>query len=101
MTTRPQHRTIVVKLKEVIEDWPPTGWARGSFAWDNDPGILKLAAVTEPGTAGTFELAASDAQLCRWKATLVVNDPNLHAPVATALAAAVGQTLAEAGEIEI
>jgi hypothetical protein len=90
-----------MKLKDAIEDWPLTGWARGAFAWDNDPNILKLAAVTEPGTAGTFELTASDAQLCRWKATLVVDDSKLHAPVATALAAAVGRTLSEAGEIEL
>lgn len=90
-----------MKLKEIIPEWPLSGWARGTFAWDNDPGILKLAAVREPGAAGTFDLAASDAQLCRWATTLVVTEEAKHAAVAQALAGAIGKTLAEIGELEI
>jgi len=90
-----------MKLKEVIEHWPPEGWARGSLAWDNDPGLLKLAAVSEPGAAGTFALTAADAQLCRWQTTLEVANPALHAAVGAALAGAIGMSLADAGEIEV
>ena len=90
-----------MKLKELIDAWPLRDWKRGPLVWDNDPGLLKLESINEPGTAGTFDLTAADAQLCRWKTTLVVEDPDLHAPVATALAAAVGKTLTEAGEIDV
>jgi hypothetical protein len=90
-----------VKLKELIEGWPLDGWSRGSLTWDNDPGILRLAAVREPGAAGTFDLTAGDAQLCRWSNSLVVRNSAHHAAVSEALAHALGKTLSEAGEIEI
>lgn len=90
-----------MKLKELIADWPLDGWTRGSLAWDSDPGILRLAAVKEPGSAGTFELEADDAQLCRWKNAVVIKETALHGAVAAALATAIGKTLSEAGEIEV
>ena len=90
-----------MKLKELIQGWPLDGWARGSLAWDNDPGILKLTAVTEPGAAGTFELVSIDAQLCRWSNSLVVADPAYHAATSAALAGAIGRTLADVGEVDI
>lgn len=53
-----------MKLKELVRDWPLDSWARGSLAWDNAPGISTLAAVTEPGAAGTFDLAAAQRPIC-------------------------------------
>ncbi len=90
-----------MKLKDLIADWPPADWARGSLTWDNEPGLLKLAAVSEPGAAGRFELTAGDAQLCRWRTTLVIDNPDRSAAVSAALAEAIGKSLAEIGEIEI
>lgn len=90
-----------MKLKEHFRTWPPGGWMRGELAWDNDPGLLKLAAVTEPGAVGTFDLVASDAQLCRWTARCTIDDPDRAAAVSTALAGAIGRSLAEAGETEV
>lgn len=90
-----------MKLQELIPEWPLSGWARGTFEWDNDPGLLKLASVREPGAAGRFELSASDAQLCRWSATLIVEDESKHAAVIAALTNAIGETLADIGQIDI
>ena len=100
--SRRHHRARgVVKLKELLSDWPPDDWTRGSLAWDNNPGILKLAAVSAPGAAGTFELVASDAQLCRWSSTLVIGAPEYSGAVSASLAGAIGRTLAEIGELEL
>ena len=46
-------------------------------------------------------LVAADAQLCRWSNALAIENPAYHAAVSTALANAIGKTLAEVGEIEI
>ena len=90
-----------MKLKDLIADWPPVDWARGSLTWDEDPGMLKLAAVSEPGAAGTFELVAGDAQLCRWSNTLVIEDALQSAAVGAALTEAIGKSLVDIGELEI
>ena len=90
-----------MQLKNLIADWPPADWTRGSLTWDADPAMLKLAAVSEPGAAGTFELVASDAQLCRWSSTLVVKDPAQSAAVSAALTRAIGKSLDEIGELEV
>ena len=90
-----------MKLKDLIADWPPADWTRGSLTWDEDAGMLKLAAVSEPGAAGTFELTAGDAQLCRWSSTLVIDDPARSAAVSAALTETIGKSLAEIGELEI
>ena len=44
-----------MKLKDLVADWPPAEWTRGPLTWDEDPGMLKLASVGEPGAAGTFD----------------------------------------------
>lgn len=88
-------------LKDLVADWPPTAWTRGSLTWDEDPGMLKLASVSEPGPAGTFELVAGDAQLCRWSSTLIVDDPAKSATVSATLIDAIGKSLAEIGELEV
>ena len=90
-----------MKLKDLVADWPPTDWVRGSLTWDEDPGMLKLAAVSEPGAAGTFELVAGDAQLCRWTSTLILDDPAQSAAISAILTAAIGQSLEELGEREV
>ena len=90
-----------MKLKDLVADWPLTDWTRGSLTWDNDPGMLRLAAVSEPGAAGTFELVAGDAQLCRWSNTFVIDDPERSAAVSTSLTEAIGRSLAEISEIEL
>ena len=90
-----------MQVKDLVADWPLTGWTRGPLTWDNDPAMLKLAAITEPGAAGTFELVASDAQLCRWSNTLVIDDPDKSATVSIVLAESIGKTLGEIGEIEL
>ncbi len=89
-----------MKLKDLVADWPPADWTRGSLTWDADPGMLKLASVGEPGAAGTFELVAGDAQLCRWSSTLVIDDPTQSASVSSILTEAIGKSLAEIGELE-
>jgi hypothetical protein len=88
-----------VKLKNLVADWPPANWTRGSLTWDEDPGMLKLAAVSEPGAAGTFELVAADAQLCRWSSTLTINDPAQSTTVSETLNQAIGKRLDEVGEL--
>ena len=90
-----------MKLKDLAADWPPTEWTRGPLTWDEDPGLLKLTSVSEPGAAGKFELVAGDAQLCRWSSTLVIDDPAQSAAASTTLIQAIGRSLAEIGELEI
>lgn len=89
-----------LKLEDIVADWPPVDWTRGTLKWEEDPGMLKLAAVGEPG-AGTIELVADDAQLCRWSSRLVVNDPAQSAAVGAALARAIGKSLDEMGDLEV
>ena len=88
-------------LKDLVANWPPADWTRGSLSWDEDPGMLKLASVKEPGAAGTFELVAGDAQLCRWSSTFVLDEPTQAATVSAALTNAIGKSLDEIGELEI
>lgn len=90
-----------MKLKDLVTNWPPADWSRGPLTWDEDPGMLKLASVSEPGAAGRFELIAGDAQLCRWSSTLVVDNPAQSSAVSALLTKAIGKNLAEIGEIEI
>ena len=40
-----------MKLKDLVTDWPPTEWTRGPLTWDEDPGLLKLTSVSEPGAS--------------------------------------------------
>ena len=90
-----------MKLKDLVADWPPADWTRGPLTWDEDPGMLRLTSVSEPGAAGTFELVAGDAQLCRWSSTLVIDDPTKSAAASATLIDAIGKSLAEIGELEI
>lgn len=88
-------------LKDLVDDWPPAEWTRGCLIWEDDPGMLKLASVSEPDAAGTFELVAGDAQLCRWSGTLIIDDPNQSAAVSAILADGIGKSLDDIGNAEI
>ncbi len=90
-----------MKIRNLIADWPPPNWTRGSLTWDEDPGVLKLVSVSEPAAPSTLELVAGDAQLCRWSSTLIVSDASQSAAISAALTETIGKSLAEIGELEI
>ena len=90
-----------MKLKDLVAEWPPPEWSRGPLTWAENPGSLKLAQVNEPGAAGTFVLIASDAQLCRWSSTLVIDNPARSAATSAALTDAIGKSLIEIAELDI
>src|SRR5688572_9711514 len=62
-------RVVGVKIREVLQDWPPRKWASddaGSRALTSDTGNLRLLWFSVPDEDGWFRLTATDSRGASW-----------------------------------
>jgi hypothetical protein len=94
---------VGVKVREVLEDWPPRKWAPddAGSAFASDPGKLRLLWFSVPDADGWFRLTATDAHGTSWSTYCRAPAHIVWQALENALAASLKQTLDRVGDVEL
>jgi hypothetical protein len=94
---------VGVKVREVLEDWPPRKWASDDAgnALASDPGTLRLLWFSVPDADGWFRLTAIDSHDASWSTYCRAPAQIVWQALEAALAAALQQPLDRAGDVEL
>jgi hypothetical protein len=97
-------RVVGVKVRELLEDWPPRKWAcddSGSRALKSDPGKLRLLWFSVPDADSWFRLTATDSQGASWSTYCRAPKQITWHALEQALAASLKEPLDLAGDVEL
>ena len=97
-------RVVGVKVREVLENWPPRKWAAddsGGRALTSDPGKLRLLWFSVPDADGWFRLTATDSQGASWSTYCRAPTQIMWHALEKALGASLKESLDLAGDVEL
>jgi hypothetical protein len=96
-------RVVDVKVREVLQDWPPPKWASddAGSALTSDPGELRLLWFSAPDADGWFRLTATDSRGAGWSTYCRAPAHIVWQKLEDALAASLKQSLDRAGDVEL
>jgi hypothetical protein len=96
-------RVVGVKVREVLQDWPPRTWASDDAgnALTSDPGKLSLLWFSVPDADGWFRLTATDSHGASWSTYCRAPEHIVWQALEDALAASLKQSLDRAGDVEL
>lgn len=92
-----------MKVREVLEDWPPRKWApdEAGGALMSEPGKLRLLWFSVPDADGWFRLTATDVRGASWSTYCRVPAHIVWNALENALTASLKQSLERAGDVEL
>jgi len=96
-------RVVGVKVREVLQDWPPSKWASDDAggALTSDPGKLLLLWFSVPDADGWFRLTATDSHGASWSTYCRVPAHIAWQALEDALATSLKQSVDRAGDVEL
>ncbi|HET7923423.1 MAG TPA: hypothetical protein VFL30_00915 [Rhodanobacteraceae bacterium] len=97
-------RVVRVKVREVLQDWPPRKWASdddGSRALTSGAGTLRLLWFSVPDEDGWFRVTATDSHGASWSTYCRAPTQIMWHALEKALGASLKQSLDLAGEVEL
>lgn len=96
-------RVVGVKVREVLQNWPPRKWASDDAdnALASDPGTLRLLWFSVPDADGWFRLTATDSHGASWSTYCRAPPHIAWRALENALAASLKHSLDRAGEVDL
>jgi hypothetical protein len=104
VVSRANRSVVGVKVREVLEHWPPRKWAAdddGRAALTSEPGKLRLLWFSVPDQDGWFRLTATDSQGASWSTYCRATTQIVWQVLESALASSLKQSLDVAGDVEL
>jgi hypothetical protein len=93
-----------VKVREVLQDWPPGKWAAdegGNGGPAGESGTLRLLWFSAPDEDGWFSLTATDSQGVSWSTYCRAPNDTVWRALERALGASLKEPLELVGDLEL